>query len=139
MSDNYDFGIAEEFSDGRLMPSRKGLAGAITNDGDIEKEVHELEDNTYHVEVFEWEENSESHKVTAVHENGEEAYVLTETNSLGAYDADVFVSPDSEYANAINSKTEFDEFMEDLEGSDEIEMAAELEQEYAVDGGYGRN
>ena len=139
MSDNYDFGIAEELSDGRLMASRKGLAGAVTNDGDIEKEIHEHDDNTYQVEVFEWEKDSESHRVTAVHENGEEAYVLTETNSISGYDADVFVSSEATYSNAVNSKDEFDDLMEEIEGSDEVEMAAELEREYAVDGGHGRN
>lgn len=139
MKEKFAQEIIGELSDERSMMSRKGVAEAVTSpSGEVEKELHETAQENYFVEKFTWDENSDSCRVTAIREDGEEMYVLKEVNGQGGYEAELSVSADGIYSESINSKGDFDDLLGSLEGSEEISFERRLDENYSVGSGYGR-
>lgn len=138
MTENFAQDIVEELSDGRSMMSREGVAEAITSpNGEVERQVYETAQENYFVEESTWDDNGDSCKVTAIREDGEEMYVLQETNGEEGYETELSVSADGIYSESINSKDDFNNFLDSLKGSEEIRFERKLDEDYNVGSGYG--
>lgn len=139
MKENFAQDIIEDLSDGRSMMSREAVAEAITSvNGETTTSVYETDQETYTVEMSTWDDNGDSHKVTAIRENGNEVYVLRETNGADGYNSELAVDSEGIYAESIDSKEDFGNLLSSLEEREEIGFETKLEDEYAVRGGVGR-
>jgi len=136
-----NYNISDELKDGRSMKARKAVAEAIVSDEDgagLTQNVYSTDHEDYHVEEAIWHEGEQTHKLTTVREDGNEAYILEETNNGLETEQSVYTRDEAVYSQSIEDPEDFNRFLESLEDGDSIEVEKALENQYAAAGGIGR-
>lgn len=143
MSREFAHDIIENLSDDRSLEVRRGVAEAITSEsGSFNQEVIDTEQDTYLLEEAKWEEKGQTQKVTALRENGTEAYVLWESNSIysgndSEEEFDLEITEDAVYSSTVDTRQDFKKLISSIKGQENEPLYKSELDDYAASTGLG--